>query len=111
MKKYLIGLGAGAAGAVVNVLFLLMAPGISLNVYLSTAITWLVIGLLVSACNFPVQGSFKGVLVALLISLPSFVYTVSSSISGTLCTLGNTIIWGAVLGFAVDKLIHRKKHE
>jgi hypothetical protein len=111
MRKYILGLCAGAAGAVVNDLFLLMAPDISPNIYLSTAATWLVIGLLVSACDFPVHSILKGIFVALLVALPSLIYTVSSSASGAAWTLANTVIWGAVLGFAVDKMIHKVPHQ
>ncbi|MEH6944863.1 hypothetical protein [Bacillus sp. JJ722] len=103
MKKYLIGIITGLAGAVINIVFLLFTPKLDTTIYISTGITWLVIGLLISACDFKINGIVKGIIVALLVSASSLVYTISSTLSGALWTIVNTVIVGAIIGFVIEK--------
>lgn len=104
MKKVMIGLGGGVIGAAVNVLFLLSAPNLETEVYLSTVITWLVIGVLISSCNFQVSGVLKGVIVSLLVSASSLIYTATSSVGGAIWTLISTLVCGAVIGYVIGKV-------
>jgi len=112
MKKYVIGIIAGVIGAGINILFLISATGIDFNVYISTGVTWLVIGLLTAACDFKMKGIVKGIFVALLVSSSSFVYTFSSSVSGGMWTVIDTAVIGAAIGFFLDKIVsHFSKHD
>lgn len=104
MKKILIGFCGGVIGAIINVVFLLFAPDLKFEIYLSTAITWIVIGILISACDFKINGILKGIVVAILVSASSLVYTVTSSLSGAVWTVSNILIVGAVIGYGIDKL-------
>lgn len=103
MKKYVVGLFCGVAGAAVNMVFLLSAPGLGPEVFVSTGITWIVTGILISACDFKLKGFFRGMLVAVLVSASSLVYTFIASVSGGIWTLVSTIMVGAVMGYAVDR--------
>nr|WP_307991729.1 hypothetical protein [uncultured Niameybacter sp.] len=103
MKKILVGLISGSIGAIINIAFLLFAPDLKLEVYLSTVITWLAIGILMSVCDLKLNSLLKGIIVALLVSASSLVYTVSSSFSGAVWTLINTLVIGAMIGYFTDK--------
>lgn len=111
MKKYLIGMGCGFIGAIINLLFLLMAPNIEISVYISTLITWIVIGLLISASEFKINSIAKGILISILVSLPSLVFTIVSTISGAVWTVINTIIAGGFIGYFIDKVLNTKKEK
>ncbi len=104
MKKILIGLVGGIIGAIINVAFLFFSPNLAINIYLSTAITWIVIGILISTCNFELNGIIKGILVAVLVSASSLVYTISSSFIGAIWSIVNTVIVGAIIGYAIEKI-------
>lgn len=104
MKIYIIGIIVGLLGGLVNILFLLFAPDIDISVYISTFITWTIIGLLISSSNFKLNGFLKGSLIAIMLSLPSIVYTISFSVFGAICTLINAIIVGAIMGFAIENI-------
>lgn len=105
MKKILIGLAGGVAGAIINVAFLLFAPNLEMEVYLSTAITWLAIGILISMCDLKMNGIVKGIAVAILVSSSSLVYTMSSSFSSAMWTIVNTVMVGAFIGYSIEKLL------
>lgn len=103
MEKYRNGIVVGILAGGINCLFLLFASDIEVPVYVSTILTWFVIGLFISATSFKAAGSLKGILVSLLISLPSFVYTISSTIFGTIWNILTTIIVGAIIGSVLEK--------
>lgn len=105
MKKILIGLAGGVVGAIINVAFLLFAPNLEMEVYLSTAITWLTTGILISMCDLKMNGIVKGISVAILVFASSLVYTMSSSFSGAMWTIVNTVMVGAFIGYSIEKLL------
>lgn len=105
MKKIAIGICGGIIGAVINILFLLLAPGLDIKVYISTAVTWLVIGIFISSCSFKLNGILKGIIISILVSASSLIYTAASSVSSTVWTLIPTVIIGAVMGYAIEKVI------
>ncbi|GAA0084903.1 hypothetical protein UT300007_13420 [Clostridium sp. CTA-7] len=104
VNKYVIGIICGIVGAIINITFLLFAAGIDTKVYLSTGATWIAIGLLISACDFKINSFLKGIVISLLVSLPSLIYTFSSSLSGAIWITVNTTIVGAIIGFAIEKI-------
>lgn len=104
MKKYLIGVLSGVVGGIGNTAFLFFAPNIENAVYISTFVTWLVIGLLIASSDFKLSGIFKGAIIAVLISLPSLIFTIVSSPTGAIWSLANAIIFGALMGFVIDKV-------
>ena len=59
MKKYYIGVLVGTLGATWNTVFLLMASGINNNVYISIFLMWICIGILISACDFKLNGAIN----------------------------------------------------
>lgn len=101
MNKYFKGIIIGLVAGIVNCVFLLFAKDIEITVYISTFITWTVIGLLISSVDFKINSVLKGTIVSLLVSLPSLVYTLSSTIIGTIWTFLTTLFIGAFLGYII----------
>lgn len=101
MNKYFKGIIIGLVAGIVNCVFLLFAKDIEITVYISTFITWTVIGLLISSVDFKINSILKGTIVSLLVSLPSLVYTLSSTIIGAIWTFLTTLFIGAFLGYII----------
>lgn len=104
MKKYKCGIISGIIAGVINCLFLLFANDLDITVFIATFITWVVTGLFISSVDFKLNSIVKGVIVSLLISLSSFIYTYSSSIFGGIWTTITTIIVGAFMGYIIEKI-------
>lgn len=102
MKKFIIGLVGGVVGAAINSAQLIFASDIETEVYISTAITWIAIGILIAACNFKINGILKGIVVSILVSASSLVYTITSSFTGALWTIAVAVILGAIMGYCID---------
>lgn len=104
MKQFIIGALTGVIAAVINVAFLFMAPGLKISVFIATAITWIVTGIMISLCSLKINAILKGMLIAILISASSLVYVVTSSPSGAVWNILSTLVWGAIMGVVIDKL-------
>ncbi len=103
MKKYTKGALIGIIVGIFNCLSLIFVKDIEITVYISTFITWIVIGIFTNIVKIDLNSIIKGIIVALLVSLPSLVYTVASSIFGAIWTLATTLISGAILGYFIEK--------
>lgn len=103
MEKYIKGIVIGIIIGLIQILFLLFAKDIEITVYISTLITWVITGLLISSVDFKMNWLPKGILIALLVSAPSLIYTFSTTIFGTVWTLTTTIIMGALMGYFIEK--------
>ena len=66
-----------------------------------------VIGFLISSVNFKVDGILKGIIVSLLLSLSSLIYTFSSNIFGGIWTIITTIMVGAFMGYIIERVQNR----
>lgn len=104
MKKYINGVIFGIIAGVINCLFLLFAKDLEITVFLSTFITWIVTGILISSVDYKANGVIKGIVVSLLVSLSSLVYTFVSTIFGGIWILFTTIVVGASMGYIIDRI-------
>lgn len=111
MKRIVIGFIGGIIGASINIFFLLFASNLEIEVYFATGITWIAIGILISLCNFKMNSILKGIIVSFLVSASSLVYTFTSSISGAIWTMINTLIVGAIIGYVVEKIISKTSNK
>ena len=109
VKRLVNGLIGGCIGAFINVAFLFMAPGLEKSVFVATAITWIAIGMIISIVDIKLPGMVKGMLIALLVAASNIIYTIVSSPIGAVWTVINTLIWGAVVGFFIDKRIKKNQ--
>lgn len=104
MKKYISGISIGALAGVINCLFLLMASDLEVTVFISSFISWIVIGFLISTVDFKTSGLIKGIVVSFFITMPSLVYTIKATVLGALWTIFTTLLIGAFLGFLIEKV-------
>lgn len=109
MQRILIGLCAGIVGALINIVFLLFAPDLKIEVFLSTGVTWISIGILISVSNVKLNSILKGLLVSTLVSASSLIYTITSSLSGAIWTMVNTLVTGAIIGYVIDKVVSKSE--
>lgn len=106
-KNILAGLIAGLLAGGINLLPLLLAPGLAATVYLSTLVTWVVAGFFVATSALPWPGALKGAVVALLVGLPSLFFTAASSPAGAAWSALWAVMTGALLGFVLQKVQSR----
>ena len=104
MKKYITGIIIGTIAGVINCLFLFFANDLETPVFVSIFFMWIVIGLLIHAVNFKMNGLLKGIVVSLLVSISSLIYTFSSTVFGGIFTLMTTVLVGAFMGYLIDKV-------
>lgn len=104
MKKYINGVISGVIAGVINCLFLLFAKDLEIIVFISTFITWIAIGILISSVDYKANGVIKGIVVSLLVSLSSLVYIFASAIFGGIWTLITTLLVGAFMGYIIEKI-------
>lgn len=104
MRKYISGAISGIIAGVINCAFLLFAKDLETTVYISTFITWIVTGMLISSVDYKANGVIKGIAVSLLVSLPSLVYTFASTIFGGIWTSLTTVLVGAFIGYIIDRI-------
>jgi len=104
VNKIFIGIGLGAVAGVINALFLTFAQDIEWTVYLSTIITWIVCGFFISSSALRINGIRKGILIAILISIPSLIYVLSANLVGAVWTIMWTILFGGIIGFLIEKI-------
>jgi hypothetical protein len=105
MKDLVKGIIAGAIAGAINLLPLLFASDIEATVLVSTVITWILVGLFIAATDFKLPRCVHGIIVALLISLPTLVYIFPRSLFAALWTTVLAILFGAILGI----ILKRKK--
>ncbi|MFT9076023.1 hypothetical protein [Ethanoligenens sp.] len=108
MKRFVIGIGIGAVAGIINILPMLFAKNIGFTIYLSTFITWLIIGFFIVSSSLRLNGTLKGILISVLISLPSLIFTFASTLYGAIWNIAWVLILGAVTGSVLDKLAVRK---
>lgn len=108
MKRFIVGLGIGAIAGIVNILPMLFAKNIGVTIYLSTFITWLIIGFFIVSSNLHLNGVLKGILISALISLPSLIFTFASTLYGAIWDLSWVLILGAFTGLLLNKLAVKK---
>lgn len=104
MKKYISGSICGIIAGIINCLFLLFAEDLEITIFISTFIIWLVIGILISSVDFKTNSIIKGIIVSLLVSSPSLVYTISSTLLGAIWTTVTTLLVGAFMGYIIEKV-------
>ncbi len=109
MKRILLGICIGIFSALVRLSFLLFAPNLEWTVHVSEGFTWVAIGILISVCDMRLHGVWKGIIVAILVSGASLIYTAASSWTGAVWTLICTVVLGACAGFLIDGCLVRLK--
>ena len=106
MKKFnkiYLGVILGVIVGVLNVLPMILQK-ISWDANISTFITWIIVGFLISTTNLKIRGIFKGIIISILIFIPSTIFVIESNLTGAIWIIIMTLIYGSLLGYLVDRL-------
>ena len=106
MKKFnkvYLGISLGVIVGVINVLPMILQK-ISWDASISIFLTWIIVGFFISTTNLKIQGILKGIIISILIFIPSTVFVIESNLTGTIWILVMTLIFGSLLGYLTDRL-------
>ena len=105
MKRRLAtGLLIGVVAGVIDVIPMLL-QGLTWDANLSAFSLWVVVGFMIATSNLKLPAVLKGITISLLCLLPSvFIIGWEEPIS-LIPILAMTLILGALVGFAFDKLV------
>lgn len=101
-NKICLDISLGVIVGVINVLPMILQK-ISWDADISTFLTWIIVAFFISVTNFKFQGILKGIIVSLLIFIPSTVFVIESNLIGAIWVIAMTLIWGSLLGYLIDK--------
>lgn len=103
MKRISIGILLGALAGIIDMVPM-MIKKIPAEGKISAFIMWIVIGFLVSAIDLKIKPVFKGIVVAILVLLPSAVLIGWNDPSSLVPISLMTILLGGLVGYATDAL-------
>lgn len=106
MTRILLSLVLGAAAGIVDIIpmFLQKLDKYSIT---SAFIQWILLGFVITFIDFGVDGWLKGLIMAVLLSLPVLILVIKSDPKSALPILVMSAVLGSVVG-AVSKLIPMK---
>ena len=105
MKKFnrvYLGVILGIIVGVINVLPMILQK-ISWDASISTFLTWVIVGFFISTTNLRIQGILKGIIISILIFIPSTVFVIESNLTSTIWIILMTLIFGSLLGYLIDR--------
>ncbi len=103
MEKIMIGLGLGALAGLIDIIPMLLQK-LPWNANLSAFIMWLVVGFFVATTGLMIHPVLLGLLIAVLVLLPSAPIIAGDNPSKLLPIGIMTVILGGVLGWLVSIL-------
>jgi len=106
MKKIIIGITCGVIAGIVDVIPMIIQK-LPLSAVLSAFTMWVIIGFLLSIIKWDINSIIKGIIISLLVLLPSAIIIGSEEPFSLIPIMIMTIILGALLGFSIDRLIKR----
>ncbi|MBZ9607919.1 hypothetical protein G9F73_008880 [Clostridium estertheticum] len=102
-NKVYLGIILGVIVGVINVLPMILQK-VSYDANISTFLTWIIVGFFISTTNLKIQGILKGIIISILIFIPSTVFVIESNLTGAIWIIVMTLIFGSLLGYLIDKL-------
>lgn len=105
MKKFnkiYLGITLGAMIGIINVLPMILQK-ISWDANISSFLTWIIVGYFISTTKLKFRGIVKGIIISVLIFIPSTIFVIESNLIGALWIIVMTLIYGSLLGYLVDK--------
>lgn len=103
INKAYLGIILGVIVGVINVLPMILQK-ISWDANISTFLTWVIVGFLISTTNLKLQGILKGIIISILIFIPSTIFVIESNLTGAIWIIVMTLIFGSLLGYLIDRL-------
>ena len=103
LNKAYLGIILGAIVGVVNVLPMILQK-VAWDANMSTFLTWVIVGFFISTTKLKFQGILKGIIISILIFIPSTIFVIESNLTGAIWIIVMTLIFGSLLGYLIDKL-------
>ena len=102
MKKSTLGVLLGTFAGIIDVIPMVL-QNFALDANLSAFFLWVVSGYLIASSNLAVNGALKGVVVSLLVLLPSAVLIGWKEPVSLVPIAVMTLVLGSVLGYLIDR--------
>ncbi|MBC8320192.1 MAG: hypothetical protein H8E34_05665 [Bacteroidetes bacterium] len=103
MNKKLIGLILGALAGVIDVIPMII-QNLSWDANISAFTMWVVIGFFIGSVVLKINSFLKGILISLLVLLPSSIIIGWHGPSTLIPIVTTTVVLGGLLGYSVNKL-------
>lgn len=101
-KKHFLGIILGAIIGILNVLPMFFQK-VNWDVNLSTFLIWTIVGFFISTTKLKFKGFIKGIIISILIFIPSIIFVIESNLLGVIWIIVTTLIYGSLLGCLIDK--------
>jgi len=102
-SKTLIGVVLGACAGVLDVIPMI-AQGLSWDANISAFLLWAINGFFISTSTLKINPALKGVIISFLVLAPAAVLIGWNQPMALIPIAATTLILGAALGYAIDKL-------
>jgi len=100
MKSVLIGILLGLAAGIIDVIPMILKK-LTWDANISAMVMWVVVGFFIATVDINVQPILKGILIALLVLLPSGILIGWKEPKSLIPILAMTIILGGALGYLI----------
>lgn len=100
MKSVIIGILLGMAAGIIDVIPMILKK-LTWDANISAFVMWVIVGLFIATVDIDVQPILKGILIALLILLPSGILIGWKEPKSLIPILTMTIILGGALGYLI----------
>jgi len=104
MNKILLSLALGAFAGIIDIIPMLMQK-LDKHSIASAFIQWVILGFVITHMEFGIEGWLKGLIVAVILSVPVIVLVVKTDPKSSVPIIVMSAILGSVVGFVGDKLI------
>jgi hypothetical protein len=103
INKIYLGIILGVIAGVINVL-LMISQEVSWRINISTFLTWVIVGFLISSTNLKLQGILKGIIISILVFIPSIVLVLEFNLTSAILIIVKALIFGSLFGYLIDRL-------
>lgn len=107
MKKIKIGILLGAAAGIIDII-LMIVQNLTWDANISAFSMWVVVGFLISIIDLNINSIIKGILIALLVLLPTAILIGWKEPFSLIPIISMTIILGGLLGYSITKILDKK---
>ncbi|NLT52541.1 MAG: hypothetical protein GXX85_16690 [Ignavibacteria bacterium] len=108
MNKIIIGLLFGIVAGIIDVIPMIIQK-LTWDANLSALTMWIVVGFLISKVDLKMNPILKGILIALLVLLPSAILIGWKEPISLIPIAIMTTILGGLLGFSIQKITNKQK--
>ncbi|WKB36074.1 hypothetical protein QS257_01920 [Terrilactibacillus sp. S3-3] len=102
-RQIIFGIVLGVVAGIINIVPL-AAQKVRWDTVFSQFLDWVIVGFFIAATHWKINDVLKGILIALLIFIPSLIYTIELSLAGAFLMIIMTAFFGGLIGAINGKL-------